>query len=221
MQQEQKKGRSRFHRGQRVRHPHHGEAEFIGYVIDSETECTIGVGSGESRSVETVETSNLEVIPWLGPSWLFEMPTRRFSGSHVEVKVRVGTIGSRALAGTLTLQANEAEDFAIAVKSLGAEVSRARPGKDLSTLTPTERDVNTILHTVWDPIGCGVPEDEYESYVRPVIARALAAADRDKAIEEVTSYLSHTRGTKMMLGGIAARDSEIKAAIAIADRVRT
>lgn len=28
--------------------------------------------------------------------------------------------------------------------------------------------INQILWRDWDPIGCGVPEDEYESYVWPV-----------------------------------------------------
>jgi hypothetical protein len=29
--------------------------------------------------------------------------------------------------------------------------------------------VRTILHQDWDPIGCRVPEDEYDSYLWPVL----------------------------------------------------
>lgn len=29
--------------------------------------------------------------------------------------------------------------------------------------------VRAILHRDWDPIGCGVPEDEYDSYLWPVL----------------------------------------------------
>ncbi len=40
----------------------------------------------------------------------------------------------------------------------------------LEALTRFEREVNTILFEQWDPIGCGIPEDEYVSYVKPLIA---------------------------------------------------
>ena len=36
------------------------------------------------------------------------------------------------------------------------------------------RAINTILWQDWDPIGCGVPEDEYESYVWPVYKLLIA-----------------------------------------------
>src|SRR4029077_7624012 len=32
--------------------------------------------------------------------------------------------------------------------------------------------IRKILHTEWDPIGCGVPEDEHDSYI-PTIYRLL------------------------------------------------
>jgi len=47
------------------------------------------------------------------------------------------------------------------------------------------RRINTILWTDWDPIGCGVPEDEYESYVWPVYKLLIDAAPR----EDVVAYL--------------------------------
>ena len=45
--------------------------------------------------------------------------------------------------------------------------------------------IRKILHQDWDPIGCGVPEDEYDGYVWPVYALLIRNADR----EEVTAYL--------------------------------
>ncbi len=48
--------------------------------------------------------------------------------------------------------------------------------------------VQEILHADWDPIGCGVPLDEYDSYVWPVLKLLTANATR----EEIASYLRHT-----------------------------
>ncbi len=45
--------------------------------------------------------------------------------------------------------------------------------------------VRAILHGEWDPIGCGVPEDEYDSYAWPVLALLKRNADR----AEVEAYL--------------------------------
>jgi len=45
--------------------------------------------------------------------------------------------------------------------------------------------VRAILHGEWDPIGCGVPEDEYDSYAWPVLAMLQRKADRS----EVEAYL--------------------------------
>lgn len=50
------------------------------------------------------------------------------------------------------------------------------------------RAINTILWRDWDPIGCGVPEDEYESYVWPVYKLLIDGAPR-RAIED---YLRET-----------------------------
>ena len=35
------------------------------------------------------------------------------------------------------------------------------------------RQVNAVLYRDWDPIGCGVPEDEYESFAEPVATLLL------------------------------------------------
>lgn len=45
--------------------------------------------------------------------------------------------------------------------------------------------VRAILHGEWDPIGCGVPIDEYDSYAWPVLAMLQRKADRG----EVEAYL--------------------------------
>jgi hypothetical protein len=45
--------------------------------------------------------------------------------------------------------------------------------------------IRRILHQDWDPIGCGVPEDEYDGYVWPVYALLIRNAGR----EEVTANL--------------------------------
>lgn len=45
--------------------------------------------------------------------------------------------------------------------------------------------VQAILHGDWDPIGCGVPLDEYDSYVWPVLKLLMAMA----SAEEIAGYL--------------------------------
>jgi hypothetical protein len=47
------------------------------------------------------------------------------------------------------------------------------------------RAINAILWQDWDPIGCGVPEDEYESCVWPVYKLLTDGAPR----EDVVAYL--------------------------------
>lgn len=45
--------------------------------------------------------------------------------------------------------------------------------------------VRAILHGEWDPIGAGVPADEYDSYAWPVLAMLQRKADRT----DVETYL--------------------------------
>ena len=54
--------------------------------------------------------------------------------------------------------------------------------RDTKTETHT---INAILWRDWDPIGCGVPEDEYESYVWPVYRLLIDGAPR----EAIETYL--------------------------------
>lgn len=48
--------------------------------------------------------------------------------------------------------------------------------------------IRAILHGDWDPIGCGVPEDEYDSYVWPVLRLLMQRAPR----AELKAYLVET-----------------------------
>lgn len=121
----------KFHRGQRVKHPHWGLATFVRYVPGSEdvlgepqeAEIQIDVGS-ESERPESVSVANLEVMPWLGDRWKFEFYGN--GSAHTNTVVRVGTPGSRALSGSLVLTKEEAKELEIAVRSMGAEVEVER-----------------------------------------------------------------------------------------------
>ncbi len=55
------------------------------------------------------------------------------------------------------------------------------------------RAVNTVLWRDWDPIGCGVPEDEYESYA-PEVVRLLT---EDAPAGEIAAYLRETAAGMM------------------------
>jgi len=48
--------------------------------------------------------------------------------------------------------------------------------------------IRTILWRDWDPIGCGVPEDEYDDYVGPVYELLKRGADRAR----IHAYLLET-----------------------------
>lgn len=58
------------------------------------------------------------------------------------------------------------------------------------------RAINTILWKDWDPIGCGVPEDEYESYAWPLYKLLIDAAPR----AEVEGYLRRTADETITCG---------------------
>lgn len=46
--------------------------------------------------------------------------------------------------------------------------------------------VRAILWTEWDPIGCGVPEDEYDAYVGPI---ATMLTDENVTHEQIAAHL--------------------------------
>jgi hypothetical protein len=55
------------------------------------------------------------------------------------------------------------------------------------------KQVDAILWTFWNPISCGVPEDEYSSYA-PAVAALLID---ERPTEEVAAYLSRIREEAM------------------------
>jgi hypothetical protein len=52
----------------------------------------------------------------------------------------------------------------------------------------TFRSVRAVLWRDWDPIGAGVPEDEYDDYVPPV----MAMLNQGKGRADVAAYLRMT-----------------------------
>ena len=57
--------------------------------------------------------------------------------------------------------------------------------------------VRAILHGEWDPIGCGVPPDEYDSYAWPVLAMLKRGAEWG----EVEAYLRWAADKAMQCPG--------------------
>ncbi|MGH6987965.1 MAG: hypothetical protein ACRED9_14150 [Caulobacteraceae bacterium] len=63
----------------------------------------------------------------------------------------------------------------------------------------------------WDPIGCGVPKDEYDSYAFKV----WSFLQRSKSVEEVEAYLTRveTEGLHLPPSGRAPQIAERAVAI--------
>ena len=59
------------------------------------------------------------------------------------------------------------------------------------------RRINNDLHSEWNPIGCDVPKDEYESYAGPVATLLLKGAPDS----EIAAYLFHVETETMGLNG--------------------
>ena len=55
----------------------------------------------------------------------------------------------------------------------------------MDSTKPLAAAIRKILHQDWDPIGCGVPEDEYDSYLWPVLRLLQDGAAR----EDIADYL--------------------------------
>jgi hypothetical protein len=62
--------------------------------------------------------------------------------------------------------------------------------------------INSVLRSEWDPIGCGVPEDEYESYAGPVAALLL----KDAPDSDIAAYLDRVETGAMGLGPALSSD---------------
>src|SRR5262249_21222601 len=55
--------------------------------------------------------------------------------------------------------------------------------------------IRSLLMAEWDPIGCGVPDDEYDSYI-PVIYRLCQAR---VSIEDLAAHLEEIETQRMCL----------------------
>jgi len=69
--------------------------------------------------------------------------------------------------------------------------------------------VDRLLWEQWDPIGCGVPKDEYTSYARVVADKAA----RGETAEQIIDYLywaeSYNMGLTCTLEGVRQRTTGI------------
>jgi hypothetical protein len=74
--------------------------------------------------------------------------------------------------------------FAVAFwQNAEARANGSGKAMERETAKASAAAVRTILHQDWDPIGCGVPEDEYDSYLWPVLKLLQEDAPR-AAIED-------------------------------------
>jgi hypothetical protein len=73
--------------------------------------------------------------------------------------------------------------------------------------------VRKILWEDWDPIGCGVPPDEYDSYAWPVLEMLQRKAKR----EEIDAYLRWAADQAMMSPVAEKKRSQIVDALVALD----
>lgn len=94
-----------------------------------------------------------------------------------------------------------------------------RKRRNTCYLSPRELAVSTVLHEHWNPIGCDVPEDEYDSYA-PFVTALLRETSQDNADERgekarvIASFLGWARHEMMGLrGGTDAVDAATATAL--------
>jgi hypothetical protein len=58
---------------------------------------------------------------------------------------------------------------------------------------PLWTSVRWVLWAEWDPIGCGVPEDEYDAYVPAVVHKIIA----QEGAESIAAYLDWVTNERM------------------------
>jgi hypothetical protein len=81
----------------------------------------------------------------------------------------------------------------------------------MSAMRQWLQQISTILRRDWDPIGCDVPDDEYESYVGPI-----AALLRDGATDaQFSAYLEWAESENMGLGGPFSQERAAKVIAAL------
>jgi hypothetical protein len=64
------------------------------------------------------------------------------------------------------------------------------------------KTISRLLWTDWDPIGCGVPEDEYDSYVPAILTMLMSGVDKHRLAE----HLYEIETVTMCLQGDMKRD---------------
>jgi len=69
------------------------------------------------------------------------------------------------------------------------------------------KPVRDVLFRDWDPIGCGVPEDEYDSYIPGIIRLLLQGADS----QEISDHLYTLETVSMGLRGDRERNARVAA----------
>ncbi len=74
-------------------------------------------------------------------------------------------------------------------------MTRQQPPEDLSALAA----VKYLFWTEWDPIGCGVPADEYDAYA----IHAFGMLKQGEGVEAVAAYLKHIEDDWITLGTTA------------------
>lgn len=74
--------------------------------------------------------------------------------------------------------------------------------------------IRTVLMSEWDPIGCGVPDDEYDSYI-PAIYQLIKFPSE---IESLSAYLQEVESQSM---GLPARPEACRRVATILLNMRT
>ncbi len=67
------------------------------------------------------------------------------------------------------------------------------------------RAIRQVLRAEWDPIGCGVPADEYDSYAPGILRLLVDRADKD----HLTDHLYELETIAMGLPGNREHDARI------------
>jgi hypothetical protein len=65
--------------------------------------------------------------------------------------------------------------------------------------------IRKILTSDWNPIGCGVPDDEYDGYIPAIYRMVHSRAE----VEELASHLSEIVTENMGLDADAAKDRRV------------
>jgi hypothetical protein len=54
--------------------------------------------------------------------------------------------------------------------------------------------IRKVLHTEWNPIGCGVPEDEYDSYIPSIYQLLRSRADATRLADHLEKIETNSMG---------------------------